>query len=597
MLNRERMVVTLVFKVNESVFLERIDKPSLTIGRGNSDNIRLDGKGISRSHATIYFAGNSFWIIDGTTKGKVSTNGVFVNGSKILVHQLKSFDVITFGKDIHALYLDGNGDIDPSKNPTFISKIIEFVQRRNVVEGQGEIFGDELIEAHSTYLGKIKNPFLDDLTRLPNRNAFLGRVKKSIEFSQKISRDYKFSVLFIDLDRFKVINDSLGHLVGDRFLVSISEKISHCVRDSDMIARLGGDEFAVLLDDLNHFDEAIAIAKRIQTILAGPLSIDHHELYPSLSIGIALSSLEYQSVEEIIRDADIAMYHAKKTGRSRFVIFDEKMHQEASKLMQLDSDLRKALENNELQIVYQPIVSILEKRIVGFEALLRWDHPQLGSISPATFIPIAEETNLIYSIGNWVLRESCKQLQQWSHNPAIPPDLSINVNLSSKQLADTSLVKTIQQALHQYSIHPHTLKLEVTESILMENEAHSIQILNHLRRMGLQLAVDDFGTGYSSLSYLHRLPIDTLKVDRSFVAAIDQSNSQTTSLSITHSIIKLAHSIGVKVVAEGVETAYHLAWLEQQRCDYAQGFLFSRPLTGVAATQIAEQGIHWLWKS
>ncbi|MFH7245661.1 MAG: EAL domain-containing protein [Spirulina sp.] len=590
------MVATLVFKVDKNVFLERIDKPIFTIGRSNSDHVKLDGKGISRGHATIYYANNSLWVIDGTTKGKVSTNGVLVNGSKITVHKLKSFDIITFSRDIHALYLeDRHGDIDPLMFSQSIAKIVEFIQRKNISEAEAEVLGEKLVEAHSTYLGKINNPFLDDLTRLPNRSAFFGRVKKSIEFSQKISQDYKFSVLFIDLDRFKVINDSLGHLIGDRFLVSISEKINHCIRESDMIARLGGDEFAVLLDDLNNFDEAIAIAKRIQNILAEPLSIDQHELYPSLSIGIALSSLGYQSVEEIIRDADTAMYHAKKTGRSRFVVFDEKMHQEASELMRLDSDLRKALDNQELQLVYQPIVSILERRVVGFEALIRWEHPQLGPISPATFIPIAEETNLIYRIGNWVLTESCKQLQQWACNPAIMPDLSINVNLSSKQLTDANLVKTIKQALHQYNLHPKRLKLEVTESILMENGTQSIQVLNHLRCMGLQIAIDDFGTGYSSLSYLHRLPIDTLKVDRSFISAI-QDGSQNTSLSITHSIIKLAHSIGVRVVAEGVENAYHLAWLEQQRCDYAQGFLFSQPLSGALATQMVEQGLHWPWK-
>jgi diguanylate cyclase (GGDEF)-like protein len=587
----------LVFKVHKEITVAHIDKPILTIGRSNSDYIRINDKGVSRSHATIYYSNKSFWMIDGTVKGKSSTNGLFVNSKKITIHKLNSCDIITFCQGVYAFYIENkNGKMNSVLFSQAIVKLVDFWGRTNTGELDNHN-GEEYVDAIShTYLEKIQNPYLDGLTGLPDRATFFERVKKSIEFRKKITEDYKFSVFFIDVDRFKIINDSLGHLVGDHFLVAIAEKLSTCIREKDLVARLGGDEFAILLDDLNAFDEAVSIARRIQDSLIKPLEIDGHELYPSLSIGIALSSLDYQNVEEIVRDADTAMYHAKKTGKSRFVVFDADMHQQASELLRLDGDLRKAIENQELKLVYQPIVSIAERRVVGFEALIRWDHPELGAISPAKFIPIAEETNLIYKIGNWVLNEACSQLQEWTLNPAITSDLSINVNLSAKQLTDPSIVKTIRRILVQYDIHPKKLKLEVTESILMENESYSVKVLTQLRKMGIQLAVDDFGTGYSSLSYLHRLPIDTLKVDQSFISSIDEPQNNT-SINITNSIINLAHSIGVKVVAEGVERLYHLVWLEQQKCDYAQGFLFSQPLNGDKATNLAERGLDWKWKT
>jgi EAL domain-containing protein (putative c-di-GMP-specific phosphodiesterase class I) len=372
-----------------------------------------------------------------------------------------------------------------------------------------------------------------------------------------------------------------------------SVKTNFC--QSTRVARLGGDEFAILLDDLHSPSEAIEIAKRLQQSISKPLKIAPHELYPSVSVGIALSSLDYQTVEEIIRDADTAMYHAKNTGRARFVVFDTEMHKKAIDLLRLDSDLRRAVDQQQLELYYQPIVSLQKKVLVGFEALLRWNHPENGLISPDVFIPMAEETNLIYQIGQWVLSEACQQLSQWKANSAIRMPLSMHVNISSKQLTETRLIDRLIATVRAYNIAPSELKLEVTESNLMENTHHSLKLLNQLNQFGFKLGIDDFGTGYSSLSYLNKFPVDTLKVDRSFVSQIDKSENNT-SISITNSIITLAHSLGVKVVAEGIEGLYHLAWLQQQKCDYGQGFLFSKPLPAAEATRLAEKGLDWPWK-
>lgn len=584
----------LIFRNQGNVAIKALPKRRNTIGRSLDSDIFLRQKGVSRCHATIYFLNGSYWILDGDMEGQVSTNGLLVNGFRISVQQLKSHDVITFCKGVYAFYVEFSGlKEDALLLEDTVRKMIDFSTTTNslaVSNLEQKRDGEK-----STFSRIFSSSTLDDLTKLPNRSAFFWRVKKSLEFRQKISVDHKFSVLFIDVDRFKVINDSLGHLVGDKFLIAIAEKLSSCIREHDMVARLGGDEFAILLDSLNDLDEAILIAKRIQDALVKPLKIDQHELYPSISIGIALSSLGYKAVEDIIRDADTAMYHAKNNGRSRFVVFDEKMHQKASEMLKLDSDLRRSIERQELKLNYQPIIAIESKRLIGFEALIRWEHPQIGLIDPGTFIPIAEETNFIYQIGDWILDEAFKQLKEWNENPAIKEPLSVNVNISSKQLSQPSLAENLLGLLKLYQINPAQIKLEVTESILMESGPQSIEILNQLKTIGVQLAIDDFGTGYSSLSYLHKFPIDMLKIDRSFISEIDRAE-QNTCLNITNSIINLAHSLGVKVVAEGVERIYHLAWLQQQSCDYAQGYLFSKPLNVEDATVLAEHGLEWTWK-
>jgi diguanylate cyclase (GGDEF)-like protein len=585
----------LIIKEHGKTLVEKLDRRILTIGRSSKDDIVLQSKGISRCHASVYIAKGKLWILDGDLKGKVSTNGLFVNGRRISVRQLKPYDIISFSKGIHALFMTQKCVAEATDGvEEFTRCLAHFIVGKDHNGHSLTNLDSPQEPTQHTFINVKRVPFLDSLTKLPNRDSFFARVKKIIEFRQKITPSHDFAVLFIDVDRFKMINDSLGHLTGDKFLVQLAQRLQHGIREGDMVARLGGDEFAILLDGLHSPDEAIDIAKRLQQSISSPLVIDEHELYPSVSIGIALSSLGYKTVEEIIRDADTAMYHAKKIGRARFVVFDVEMHQKALQLLRLDGDLRRAIEKNQLQLYYQPIVSLTEHTLVGFEALLRWHHPDNGVLSPETFIPIAEENNLIHQIGQWVIKQACLQLMAWQSNPNIDTALTMNINISSKQLTEKSLVEQLVETVKTYGVSSNAVKLEVTESILMENTQHSLEILTQLKQAGFQLSIDDFGKGYSSLSYLHKFPIDTLKVDRSFISKIDQSDSNT-CIDITHSIIALAHSLGVKVVAEGIERLYHLAWLQQQRCDYGQGFLFSQPMTAKDATRFAEQGLTWSW--
>lgn len=589
----------LIFKETNKIIVESLSKEkTISIGRASNDDILLNSRGISRCHATIYFSDNSFWLIDGDLKGHTSTNGILVNGKKIAVHRLQQYDQIILGQSTYAFFLENSGTLEGMKLfensalfKDFLLKLALFLDNqtdRPVLASRQMPTKDIVIRG--TAIAQLRNPKLDDLTQLMSRSAFLERVNKSIEFKKNISNNHQFAILFIDLDRFKLINDSLGHLVGDKFLIEISERLKHCLRPNDTIARLGGDEFAILLDNLNTSNEAVSIAKRLQEYLAQPLQIDNNELFPSLSIGIALSYLGYNTVEEIMRDADTAMYHAKGRGRSRFVVFDQEMHEKTADLLRLHNDLQRAVEREEFKVYYQPIVSIQDGTLIGFEALIRWHHQHRGYISPEVFIPIAEETNLIYQIGQWVLQEACRQLSLWKQNPAIKLPLSMNVNLSAKQLHDARLIEKIKDLLNSYHLAPGELKLELTEGMVMENSHHSIKVFSQLKELGVQIAIDDFGTGYSSLSYLNQFPIDALKIDRSFTLTIDDSD-ENTSMNIIHSIITLAHSLGVKVVAEGIENLNHLKYLDKLKCDYGQGYLFSKPLNAHDATYFAENGI------
>ena len=588
----KRIKSIILFKDRNDITIEVLTKKIYTIGRFSSNDVLLTGKGISRCHASIYFLNEKFWIIDGDLKGKTSTNGLLVNGKKISVHELTPYDVITFCENVYAIFLEccDTSDFNKVFEDTIKNIALFFAGKTS----KGERFSGDKTDI-KTFTSKSRNPQLDDLTGLPNRSAFLARVGKSLEFKNKISADHQFSILFIDVDRFKVINDSLGHLAGDKFLIQLAERLQACLRPDDMVARLGGDEFAILIDDINSLDEVTCVAERLQKDISKPLEIDNQEVYPSISIGIASSQLQYQTVEEILRDADIAMYDAKKTGKSRFVIFDEKIHEKASELLKLEGDLRRAIQNKQLRLYYQPIVSIKRKTLVGFEALIRWFHPNRGTINPEMFIPLAEETNFIYELGLWTIREACRQIAAWRDTPSIPSDLSVNVNLSAKQLSDTRLVGDVQKALQQYAISSGELKLEITESLAMEDSQQTIKIANQLQQIGVLLVIDDFGTGYSSLSYLNKFPIDTLKIDRTFVSSIDVAN-ENTSLNITQSIIGLAHSLGVKVVAEGIEKPYQLTYLQQVYCDYGQGFLFSKPMEAVDIVEWTKNGLDWYWK-
>jgi diguanylate cyclase (GGDEF)-like protein/PAS domain S-box-containing protein len=430
----------------------------------------------------------------------------------------------------------------------------------------------------------IHDALHDTLTGLPNRILLMERLRHAIQLCQR--RCSLFAVLFLDLDRFKVINDSLGHMLGDRLLIAIADRLSHCLRPNDTIARLGGDEFVVLVEDARDENAVTLIVRRIQQELSQPFNLNGHEVFTAASIGIAFGTQNYVHPEDLLRDADTAMYRAKEKGRGRYEIFNFRMHTHAVELLQLETDLRRAIERQELLLYYQPIVSLRSRQIVGFESLLRWNHPKRGMISPTEFIPIAEDTGLIIPIGHWVMQEACRQLQRWQRQFSDHP-ITITVNLSGKQFTP-HLTDEIQQTLIDTGINARCLKLEITESILMENAELAVVTLSQLQELGIHLAIDDFGTGYSSLSYLHRFPIDTLKIDRSFIRKIDSDGEQ---LAIVRTIITLAWNLGMDVVAEGVETSKQLAQLRALHCDYAQGYFFCKPVDAEAATQL----IHGEW--
>lgn len=422
----------------------------------------------------------------------------------------------------------------------------------------------------------------DTLTGLPNRVLLMERLRHAMQLAQR--SESLFAVLFIDLDRFKVINDSLGHMIGDQLLIAIAARLSSVLRPSDTIARLGGDEFVILLEDVRDKSSVTGVADRVQQELALPFNLEGHEVFTAASIGIAFGSRNYARPEELLRDADTAMYHAKAQGRARYEIFDALMHTHAVTLLQMETDLRRALDRQELLLCYQPLVSLRTQNVIGFETLLRWAHPKFGMISPAQFIPIAEDTGLIIPIGHWILQEACRQMQQWRQQfPDV--NLIISVNLSSKQFTP-DLSAEIQEILQSTELPANHLKLEITESILMANAEAAITTLSDLQKLGIHLAIDDFGTGYSSLSYLHRFPIDFLKIDRSFINKIDTDGEQ---LAIVRTIITLAWNLGMEVVAEGVESQKQLAQLRSLHCDYAQGYLFFKPLGAQAAEELMKE--------
>jgi len=364
-------------------------------------------------------------------------------------------------------------------------------------------------------------------------------------------------------------------MVGDQLLIGIANRLRHCLRPSDKVARLGGDEFTILLDGIQSAAEAVEVADRVQKHLSQPFNLGGYETFTTVSIGIAFSDPHYEAPEDFLRNADTAMYQAKSLGKARYVIFDKDMHARAVHLLQLESDLRRAVDRSEFYIDYQPIVRLDGGMLVGFEALVRWQHPERGLISPDNFIAVAEETGSIVPIGQWVLLQACLQMKRWQEkHPSVSP-LSISVNLSGRQFGHTNLLEQITQILNSTGLDPRTLKLEITESIVMENVESTARTLEKLRKLGVELSIDDFGTGYSSLSYLHRLPIDTLKIDRSFVSRIGENNENK---EIVRTIIMLAQNLGMGVIAEGVETKEQFDLLRELDCQCVQGFLMSRPL-------------------
>jgi diguanylate cyclase (GGDEF)-like protein len=429
----------------------------------------------------------------------------------------------------------------------------------------------------------------DALTGLPNRNLLMEHLQKALQRSQR-NQNYLFAVLFIDLDRFKIINDSLGHAVGDRFLVAIASLLKKCSRNVDTVARLSGDEFAILLDDLKDINEAIAIAERLLKQLTSPIYVDERKVFTGASIGIAFGSPTYQSGVELLRDADIAMYRAKAQGKGHYALFDREMYAQTLHLSQVETDLRVALERQEFILHYQPIISLKTARIESFEALLRWQHPEKGLIFPGDFIAIAEETGLIVPIGEWVLREACQQLRTWQDKFPSASSVQISVNLSSRQIKQFDFVDKLAKILADTGLNGQNLRLELTESILMERGEKTIELLGWIKAQQVQLSIDDFGTGYSSLSYLHRFPIDALKIDRSFVSLIDAEGKNG---EIVKTIITLAHSLGIKAIAEGVETPHQLTHLRNLGCQAAQGYFFSKPVNVDLAESIIATNPQW----
>ena len=415
--------------------------------------------------------------------------------------------------------------------------------------------------------------FHDALTGLPNRSLFTDHLRVALKRAHQ-NEKYLFGVLFLDLDRFKNINDSLGHPCGDELLILVARRLEGCIRQTDMVARFGGDEFAILLDAIQDASDAVRVAEKVQEAISAPFKLASHEAITTASIGIALSTSGYTEAEDIIRDADTAMYRAKDRGKARSEIFDTAMHTRAVTLLRLESDLRRALEKDELCVYYQPIVSLANDDLHGFEALVRWQHPERGIISPDDFIPLAEETGLILPIGLRVLRDACSQLRKWQQYSLSNRDLIMSVNLSGKQLTQPDLIERIEEVLHESQINPWHLKLEITETVVMENPELAARTLAKLRGLGVRLSIDDFGTGYSSLSYLNRFPVDTLKIDRSFVTSMNEADE---NLQIVKTIITLAGNLGMQVVAEGVETEEQLEQLRSLKCQYGQGFYFSRP--------------------
>ena len=416
--------------------------------------------------------------------------------------------------------------------------------------------------------------FHDSLTGLPNRAMFTELLKAEIESSNR-RVDHMFAVLFLDLDRFKNINDSLGHTHGDLLLVAFAERLERTLRPVDTLARFGGDEFAILVAGISDATDAVRVAERIQDELSQPFMLDKNSAIATASIGIALSSSGYDCADDILRDADIAMYRAKENGKARYEVFDHGMHARAVSRLQLESDLRQAIEQKEFSVYYQPIVSLQTGRLAGFEALVRWNHPRRGLVSPADFIPVAEETGLIVPIGQWVLNEACAQVRQWQLDSPSHRALSLSVNLSARQVAQPDLLERIKEALDNSKLNSHCLKLEITESVVMENAEAAALMFKQLRALGVQLSIDDFGTGYSSLSYLHRFPLNYLKIDRSFVTRLTTDNDNA----IVRTISTLARNLGMEVIAEGIETEEQYQQLKMLGCEYGQGYLFSRPVS------------------
>lgn len=435
----------------------------------------------------------------------------------------------------------------------------------------------------------LYDAFYDSLTNLPNRALFMDRLQNAVERAKR-RLDYIFAVLFLDLDRFKDVNDSLGHGSGDELLVIIADKLKSGRRSMDTVARHGGDEFVVLIEDINDISDASRVANQIINDMAKPIMFKDQKVFISTSIGIVISTPDYKSPDDVLRDADIAMYSAKANGRNRFEIFDPAMRESIIRRLALETELRHALENQELRVHYQPIVSLDDGHLVGFEALVRWQHPVHGLLSPIEFIPLAEDTGMITLLDRWVLRQACNQMQAWEEQIKIEPPLSLSVNISPKHFNQPDLVVEVDQILKETGLDPQRLKLEITESTLISNIESTNEVFANLQSLGVQIQIDDFGVGYSSLSYLSSFPIDALKIDQSFVGSMMEDKNR---MNIIQAIVQLTQRLGVGVIAEGLETQGQLDHLLSLGCKYGQGYLVSLPLDTESIQVLLEEISDW----
>lgn len=480
--------------------------------------------------------------------------------------------------------------------------ICEWYHTRLVAES-GEIIGIASlaldVTERSRAVEQLKHDaFHDELTGLPNRALFLSHLERALRHRKRRSK-YSFAVLFLDLDRFKVINDSLGHLIGDELLVSVARRLESCLRGGDTVARmpaehtvarLGGDEFTVLLDDIREMTDATRIAERIQQELSRPFELAGHRVVTTASIGIAVSSPGYEKPDDLLRDADTAMYRAKSLGKAQYAVFDQSMHEEAMRVLRLETDLRHAVEEQQFTMLYQPIVSLLTGAITGFEALVRWQHPTRGLLAPAEFLAIAEETGLLIPIGDWVLKTVLSQLHKWLNSPDVHQRVALTVNLSEKQLRQGELTQQVRNCLEMFDIPASHLRFDIPESVVTQDPAATVNQLRELSELGVRLSLADFGTAACSLRHLHRLPIDTLKIDRTFISSMD---AYTENLELVKTVLGLAHSLRMTVTAEGVEKEQHVGQLRALECEYAQGYYFSGPVDSQTATQLLRQNPMW----
>lgn len=503
-----------------------------------------------------------------------------LGGALIKISELLSGKIPTF--QMEQRYLNKNGQIvwtlwggslvsdNVSDHPNLIFQIQDITGKKRV---------EEKLHYDATH---------DALTGLPNRKLFMERLENALRKSRE-DRFQNVSILFIDLDRFKIVNDSLGHQIGDELLIRIANRLRDCVRPSDTVARLGGDEFTILVKGNHDTKEVIGITERIQEKFSQPFDLFGNVIYSSASIGILQASEKHLSPEDMMRDADAAMYQAKREGRARHEIFDETMHEAARETLQLETDLRRAVEKNEFSVYYQPIYSLITGKIEGFEAFSRWKHESLGDVPPGKFIPLAEEIGLIYALGEQILRKACFEISALKADFCADFSFGLSVNLSSKQFAQPDLVEKIKQILHETNFPPADLKLEITESVFFEQQGNAVKSLGELREIGIEINIDDFGTGYSNLRHLMQLPISTLKIDGSFIAPIEPDGNNT---EIIRTILTLAGSLGLRVIAEGVETEVQFEQLKQLNCQGAQGFFFAKPMTSAEVRNfLDEQGI------